>query len=283
MIDCLIDSMTQDVYGHYRVTGTLNERCWRGGLLVGEHISDGTRAAVKVLSIRYTTDSLERWFAKIPFDHPAFARVLEHGRLYSPSTLKGDGGFVVTELLTGEDLDARIDRGPLAVPEAIEIARQTARAFVAAHADGIVHGDLKPANIFFVEQATGLRIKILDLGIGWLVEANQTRCGSTSRRFETAAPEQLINGPFDHRADLYALGAVLYHMLTGCQLFYEPGGSFFHQPIAALTREPPDPRDVVPDLPARLAELVLQLLAKDPAQRPQSMDEVASVLGQLTV
>ncbi|MGE7385509.1 protein kinase domain-containing protein [Streptomyces sp. NPDC004126] len=184
--------------------------------------------------------------------------------------------FIVMELLSGEDLGARLARSPGGLPaaEAVELAAQTAEALAAAHEQAVVHRDLKPQNLFLLP---GGRLKICDFGIAHSADAT-AGWTVTGRMFGTPpymAPEQWRGEHVDARCDLYALGCVLYALLSG----EPPFGSA--EPMYVLMRrhveDAPEPLEV-PGVSAELGRLVLALLAKDPRDRPESAEWVAGAL-----
>jgi dipeptidyl aminopeptidase/acylaminoacyl peptidase len=180
-------------------------------------------------------------------------------RIYDLEQL--DGRWMIKmECVSGETLSARIARlGRIAVGEAIAIARQIAAGLGAAHDQGVIHRDLKPGNVM-IEEKTG-RVVLMDFGIARAAgtDAATDRAGTPSYM----APEQARGERIDERADVYALGCVLYAMLTGEKV-----------PDDA----PPDPRAMRPDVPAWLARAVRAMLAPDPRQRPANAADVLRVL-----
>ena len=187
-----------------------------------------------------------------------------------------DRQFLVMELVEGTNLANLIAAGPLDVSRAIDIARQVCDALSAAHAVDVVHRDIKPGNILIDGSGT---VKLCDFGIARLVGASQstlTRAGTTIGTSQYMAPEQVSGDPVDGRTDLYALGCVLYAMLTGTPPFHgdAPLGIAHQQ----LHREPEPVAARRPGLPAALADLVDRLLAKNPADRPQSAADVRAAL-----
>lgn len=177
--------------------------------------------------------------------------------------------FIVLQWVEGEGLDARVKRlGSLPPPEALAIIRETVTALRAAHAAGLVHCDVKPANILVDRRGA---VKLADFGIarqaGSALGAGETVSGS----FHFMAPEQALGAPPDPRADLYAVGSTWYYALTGQMLF--PGRA-----MDALLRHreepPPDVRRLRPEVTEKTSALIRRLLAKDPAERPQTADAV---------
>ncbi len=200
--------------------------------------------------------------------------------------IEGDVPYVVEELLEGETLRARLDRGMPAFRKAIDYAIQIAQALAAAHAKGIWHRDVKPANIFITKDG---HVKLLDFGLAKMVEAESTETMSkgideshSGRIVGTAgymSPEQVRGQPIDHRTDIFALGAVLYEMFTGARAFKRP--STVETMNAVLNEEPLDPVAVNADLSASAAALVRRCLEKDQEERFQSARDLVFALQQL--
>lgn len=278
--------MIGTLFGSYRVVGVVGGG-GMGTIYRAEHTLIGRPAAVKVLNADYARDRgvVNRFFnearAATAIRHPGIVEVFDFGYL-------ADGtAFIVMEFLAGESLARRItSRGTLLETEAFAIGRGIANALGAAHAQGIVHRDIKPDNIFLVpdsEVATGERVKLLDFGIAKLTdEANagwaQTRTGSVLGTPSYMAPEQCAGaGRVDHRADLYSLGCVLFEMMTGRPPFVGAGAGEVlgaHQYVPA-----PSLRQFAPHASAGADELIARLLAKDPAARPGSAADVVRLLG----
>ncbi|MFE5795544.1 protein kinase [Streptomyces sp. NPDC056503] len=203
--------------------------------------------------------------------HPGITVVHDAGR-------HDDRLFMVMELLEGRDLSARMAESPEGLPvrEAVRLAIQAAEALDAAHARSVVHRDLKPANLFLL---TGGRLKICDFGIASIIDASTvlTRTGWQIGTPPYMAPEQWRGEPVTAQCDLYALGGVLYALLTGTPPF-GVGGT----PLAMMRRHveeaPRNVREIRPEVSAGLDALVLRMLAKDARQRPDSAGEVARLL-----
>lgn len=191
--------------------------------------------------------------------------------------------FVVMELLEGSSLRARLKQGPIPVRKAIDWAAQAAHGLAAAHAKGIVHRDLKPENLFLTKEG---RVKVLDFGLAKLMrpellgtvgnDALTVAATQTGAMLGTAgymAPEQLRGEATDHRADLFALGAVLYELLTGKQAF---AGETLFESAYRIVHAEPEPlgasgREMLPGVEA----VVRRCLEKSPEERFQSAKDLA--------
>jgi serine/threonine-protein kinase len=196
--------------------------------------------------------------------------------------------YLVMQYVAGESLQARLDRtGPLDVAEVVRIGLETASGLAAAHAQGLIHRDVKPANILLA--ACGLAsspdakpqavvVKITDFGLARTADdVGLTRSGVVAGTPEYMAPEQARGEPVDQRSDLFSLGAVLYACCAGRPPFR---GSTALAVLRQVSEETPPPlRSLNPRTPAWLEDLVGRLLAKDPAQRFPSADAVVALLG----
>jgi eukaryotic-like serine/threonine-protein kinase len=186
--------------------------------------------------------------------------------------------FLTMEFVEGESLAALIAReGPLLLGRIADIAQGICAGLAAAHAAGVVHRDLKPENVLIAK--TG-RVVLTDFGIAREGSTKLTLGGAVGTP-AYMAPEQVEGRAVDARADLYALGAILYEMMTGSLAW--PGDSPFVVAAARLTQPPPDPRAKRADLPTAAAELVLRCMACAKDARPKGAEEVASVLAGLTL
>ncbi|MBC6461459.1 protein kinase [Actinomadura sp. HBU206391] len=185
--------------------------------------------------------------------------------------------FLVMELMVGRDLRHLLTASPKGLPieQVKELAVQVTDALAAAHRRGVVHRDIKPANLFLLEEG---RVKICDFGIARLADATKiTATGSSAGTPLYMAPEQIQGRKVDHRTDLYALGCVLYELLTGTTWVETSSG------VAAilyqhLDQPPAPPKSLHPQIPDHLDTLVLDLLAKRPDDRPQDAASVAERL-----
>jgi len=207
--------------------------------------------------------------------HPNIVSVYDFGD-------EDGAAYLVMELVEGESLAAMIARGPLDVPRALAIAAQTCDALAAAHEAGVVHRDVKPGNILVTP---GGVVKICDFGIARLQRAAASQASLTGPAVvlgtsEFMAPEQASGGPVDARADLYALGCVLYAMLTGRPPFVGD------TPLSVLSQHlhrVPEPLAARrPGVPAALDALVAELLAKRPDDRPRDARQVRARLAAIS-
>jgi eukaryotic-like serine/threonine-protein kinase len=210
-------------------------------------------------------------------EHPNVAAALDFGKLPDGSL------YLVMEFVPGGLLRDALKEGPLPPGRVARIGMQIAAGLAAAHAAGIVHRDLKPENIMLRSDGAEEQVKVLDLGIAKLAADPEPRSGKALTKVgavlgtpQYMAPEQAIGGTVDHRADLYALGVVLYEMAVGKPPFPDEDGA--HAVIARHLTEPP------PALPASvpepLAALIVELLQKSASARPQSALDVAARLQQ---
>jgi serine/threonine protein kinase len=188
--------------------------------------------------------------------------------------------FLAMPFLQGEALDGRLGReGRLPVAEVLRIGRETAEGLAAAHAHGLVHRDIKPANLW-LEGPHG-RVKIVDFGLARSTtgDAQLTQLGAILGTPAYMAPEQAEGDAVDARADLFSLGCVLYRMSTGLLPFR--GETTIATLLAVATEAPQPIPPLHPQLPKPLADLIMQLLAKRPADRPRSAFTVADTLAAL--
>jgi eukaryotic-like serine/threonine-protein kinase len=257
-----------------------------GTIYEAEHLLMRRRFAVKVLRRELGADSalVQRFLnearATNEIRHPNIVEVTDAGVL--PSGLP----YFVMELLVGENLSERLARvGPLSVGLALDLTLQTASAVHAAHQAGIVHRDLKPENLFLTAdprvQGHEL-VKVLDFGIAKLrgeISAVRTNAGAVLGTPAYMAPEQCRGRPddVDHRADIYALGVILYEMLAGAPPFETPGAVDLM--MMQVGTPPPPITQRRADVPAQVAAVVMRALAKDPAQRFDSLAEMMAALG----
>ncbi|MEO6007063.1 MAG: serine/threonine-protein kinase, partial [Vicinamibacteraceae bacterium] len=244
--------------------------------------------AIKVLPAAFAehADRLQR------FEQEARATAtLNHPNVMAVFDVGVDDGvpYVVLELLEGQTLATALRRGALSPRQATDLAGQIAQGLAAAHAKGIVHRDLKPDNIFVTADG---RAKILDFGLAKLIEspdlhATVTHLATTpptgpGHVLGTAgymAPEQVRGEPADHRADIFAFGAVFYEMLSGQPAF---GGETTVERMTAILKDDPPPL-LTGAVPPQLDRVVHRCLEKSPAQRFQSAKDIAFALEAMSL
>jgi serine/threonine-protein kinase len=230
--------------------------------------------AVKVLREEFAGDQgfLERFRTEArnagSLSHSGIAALYDYGE-------QDGSAFLVMELILGEPMSDLLDREPVLPPRRLlPILAQTARALHAAHAAGVVHRDVKPGNILLTPSG---KVKITDFGVS--LSSNQVPMTATGMVMGTAqylSPEQAVGGPATAASDLYALGIIAYEASVGHRPFTGP--TAVDIAVAHVnTAVPPLPASVEP----QLAALIMRLLAKDPATRPGSAEEVARMFDAL--
>jgi len=272
--------------GAYRVLHQIGEG-GMGTVWLAEHAMLGRRAAIKLLHAQYTArpDIVTRFFnearAATAISDPGIVQIFDFGYHTDGSA------YIAMEMLEGEPLDKRLYRlGRLPVGDALRVMRQVAASVGVAHKAGIVHRDLKPENVYLVrdpEVSGGERAKILDFGIAKLTNdpsVQKTQASAVMGTPTYMSPEQCRGaGQVDARSDVYALGCMLFVLLTGSPPFQAEGmGEII---VMHLREPPPAPSQRVPGIPPQVDHVVLQCLAKDPAQRFNSGTELAAALGMI--
>jgi eukaryotic-like serine/threonine-protein kinase len=273
--------------GNYRIIDLLGQ----GGMAVvylGQHEKLSRQVAVKVLrqGMPTSADMLKRFFneaqATTAIQHPGIVQVFDFG------TTADGNAFLVMELLEGETLTARLQQRQLDHAECCRIGRQVANALQVAHERGVIHRDLKPDNLFLVpdmEVIGGERVKVLDFGMAKLAGelhsvGVKTGTGVLMGTLSYMSPEQCRSAvKAEPRSDIYSLGCILFEMVCGRPPFADGG---LGDIIAAHLHTPPrDPRELAPDVPPALAKLILDLLAKRPDARPQTMAAVSQGFAEI--
>ncbi|MEE9383792.1 MAG: serine/threonine-protein kinase [Nannocystaceae bacterium] len=188
--------------------------------------------------------------------------------------------FLVAEFLEGRDLAEFLETFPkLPVGFAVRLLRQVCRGLSAAHASDVVHRDVKPENIFLSGDMRRPHVKVVDFGISRLDDGQAKNLTQTGVVIGTPAfmpPEQAKGARVDHRADVYAAGAVLYTTVTGSDPFASESSA--EALFAVLTREPTPPRELEPSIPAHLEAIIQKSMAKDPDDRFATIDEFSAAL-----
>jgi serine/threonine protein kinase len=187
----------------------------------------------------------------------------------------GGTAFITMELIEGITLhDWLRQRGRLTAQEGVRIARQICAALREAHHQGIIHRDLKPSNIMIDR---GGNAKIMDFGIARSLDASVTVTGMVLGTPAYMAPEQAEGRSVDARTDIYLLGLILYEIFTGTVAF--SGDTPFLIALKQMREDPPPPRQIDPNLPTYLDELIMRCLQKDASLRFPSVDELEAALG----
>ncbi|MDY3559818.1 serine/threonine protein kinase [Gemmata sp. JC673] len=264
--------------GHYRIVRELG----RGGM-GAVYLAVDTRLdrplALKVMLPAFAADgeAKERFLREAK----AAARISHDHVVTVFEADERDGiAYIAMQLLQGYPLDAFVQKkGSPSLRHAVRVAWEAALGLAAAHKLGIVHRDVKPANLWL--EAPRGRVKLLDFGLAWAADADTelTKSGAVLGTPAFMAPEQALGEKVDHRADLFSLGAVLYSLVTGQLPF--PGVGVGAVLTALTTAEPKPVRALNPNVPKPLAELIHQLLTKDPAGRPQTAAAVANRLHEI--
>ena len=271
--------------GAYRILEQLGEG-GMGTVWKAEHSTIGRKAAVKMLHGEYSNrkEIVQRFFnearAATQLNDPGIVQIFDFG------TTPEGYAYIVMELLEGEALDRRLHRlGKLSVHDALRIMRQVSSTLGAAHAQGIVHRDLKPENVYMVrdpEVPGGERAKILDFGIAKLSDnaGVKTQTNAIMGTPMYMSPEQCRgSGGVDARSDVYALGCLMFALITGLPPFVADGHGelivmHLTQPAPALSSRA---QHVAPAVEA----IAARTLAKNPAERYASGTELAQAIGML--
>ncbi|MGI9043459.1 MAG: protein kinase domain-containing protein [Gemmatimonadaceae bacterium] len=262
---------------HYEVI----EKIGRGGMGVVYKARDtrlGRTVALKFLPQRHAANPVARdrllseAQAASALDHPNIGVVYEIGETDS------ERPFIAMAWYEGETLKQKVGRGQLSIPEVLSVAAQLGSALAAAHSAGIVHCDVKPANVLVTKPGA---VKLVDFGIAKLVSAEAAGEGTTAGTPAYMSPEQTRGSPIDARTDLWSLGVLLYESLTGRRPFRGETDSVVVENIQTAE---PDPIAVSrPDAPAELCRVVERCLRKDAAERFQSADEFSEVLRRMEI
>jgi len=222
-------------------------------------------AADPVSLARFEREALEA--AKLNHPHIAIVHAFER---------TGPRPFIAMELLSGKSLRSRIDEGPMPIPEALALARDVAAALAFAHGRGTVHRDIKPENLMFDEHGS---LKVLDFGLARAAQATRLTMTGTSLGTPAYSAPEAVRGETGPPADVFALGLVLYEMITGRRAF--PSEHPMVVMYAIANEEPVPLAELRSDVPPAVQEVVTRLIAKDPAARPTAA-ETARQLADLT-
>ncbi len=280
------------VLGSYRLLQLLGEG-GMGQVYLGEHTRLGRKVALKLLRPEYArhTKAVQRFFGEAravnQISHDNIVEITD----FIENDVDADGKpaekYYIMELLKGRSLgDIQKTEGILPLQRTLPIMLQVCSALSAVHEAGIVHRDLKPDNIFLIEKAGKTDfVKLLDFGVAKFTDLSasqqmgRTGVGALVGTPEYMSPEQMSGKTVDHRSDIYALGIILYEVVTGRQPF--TAKSLGEMAIKHLTVTPPKPSKLkdLPHMPSRdLEQLIMQCLQKDPLKRPQQVSEITERL-----
>ena len=262
----------------------IQEKVGIGGMATvykGRSKKDGRLVALKIPQEKYVGDPrfVRRFHREAELlahlDHPGIVKVYDHGN-------QGDTHYIAMEYLEGEGLDRLIENKRLSIKNIVQIMARVAEALQHIHAQGIIHRDIKPGNIMVLKNA--LRddgsvdprgVRLMDFGIA--AGKVLTRLTITGARIGTPvymSPEQAKGQRIDHKSDIYSLGVVFYEALCGQPPFQGAYEAVIHQQI---TQMPTPPKQVNPEIPQVLSDLIYRMLDKDPEKRP-GLESVLEVL-----
>jgi hypothetical protein len=269
--------MTDRRFGRYQVVRALGMGAM-GQVYEGHDPQIDRRVAIKTIRLDDLSPAMVAEFeARFRAEMRAAGR-LQHPNIVALHDAGRDEGiaYIVMEYVEGEDLKRKLDAGwRPGVAEAVDLVRQLLGALAAAHAQGVIHRDVKPANILLTPRG---RLKLADFGVARLqdgADATRTR-GMVVGTPKYAAPEQLTGGTVDERADLFSCGVLLYRLLAVALPFDGPNEMVVMHRL--LHEAPPAPSTLNPEVPEALDAIVAQALAKDPAQRPADAAQFAALL-----
>lgn len=267
--------------GRFRVDYTLGIG-GMGTVYGGVQLSVNRDVAIKVLRTELSTRevALERFFREAKtiskLSHPNIVKLIDFGQDRDRGLL-----YLVMELVRGQNLADLLSKGRLRTPLALEVIYQVCGALTEPHAESVIHRDLKPDNLLLVPVSDGtVQAKVLDFGIARFMESNTqlTGTGMICGTPAYMAPEQAQNETLDPRTDLYALGVILYEMLSGWPPF--SGTSSLQVMLKHIQENPPPLRELLPPatLPNEIEDLVYSLISKERALRPASAREVRDTI-----
>ncbi len=274
------------VHGNYKLLRILGTG-GMGTVYEAEHVRLGRKVALKMLHAECCGETLHRFFGEA-----RAVNQIAHDNIIDITDFVEDaagGNFYVMEILNGRELqEVMTEDGVLPLGRSLRIASQIASALHAVHDSGVVHRDLKPANVFLTKRGTQEDfVKLLDFGVAKFTSQGilmqQTASGIVVGTPFYMSPEQIRGDVVDHRLDIYALGVILYQLIAGCSPF--DASSFGDLVILQATQDPLPPTDFRHDvaelIPNDLSALILKCLAREPADRPESMAVIEAELNRI--
>jgi hypothetical protein len=275
-----------DTLGHYEVEREIG-RGGMGMVYLAEDTKLGRKAAIKMLPAEFAHDPVR---ARLFENEARTAGNLNHPNIATIYEFDEDNGFIAMEFVEGRLLSELTKRPkPIPVAGILNIGVQIAEGLAAAHANEVIHRDLKPGNLMITPHPER-RVKILDFGIAKAIQQNLPSTGGSSRSLTGtssgalgtpgySSPEQLRGDPLDQRSDLFSFGVVLYELAAGVSPFLRD--SFGQTIHAVLHEQPPPPATLNARLPPELAALIEKLLSKRPRDRYRSAAKVLAELRRI--
>jgi hypothetical protein len=276
-------SEVPDTIGHYRVEREIG-RGGMGKVYLAEDTKLGRKAAVKMLPAEFAHDPMR---LRLFENEARTAGNLNHPNIATIYEFDEENGFIAMEFVPGRLLSEFSKRSrPIPVAGIISIGVQIAEGLTAAHANKVIHRDLKPGNLMITPRPER-RVKILDFGIAKAIQEDLSGAGGAGRSPSSSgsgvlgtlgysSPEQLRGQPIDQRSDLFSLGVVLYEVATGTSPFLR--ATLAETNHAVLHEEPPPATSLNARLPLKLAALIRKLISKRPQERPRSAAKVLAKL-----
>jgi eukaryotic-like serine/threonine-protein kinase len=265
----------------YRIDSVLG-RGAMGTVYKAEHIGLRMTVALKVLDPKLAETNLDARFEReartaARLRHPSCVRVLDYGKTVERQR------YIAMDWLEGPTLAAEMaNRGPLPTSEAVRIASEILKALAHAHRQGVLHRDIKPENIMATVRDGARRWVVIDFGLARLVDDSPlTAAGFCFGSPSYLAPERLLGRRYDARADLYAVGVLLYELLAGARPF--AGRTIEETALAHIKKPPPPLRLMRPDVAPALAAIVNRALAKHPHARYRDAEAMLSALSRVPV
>lgn len=270
---CVVDARGTLFAGNYLLKSKMAAGGY-GTVFESEHVFLKKKIAIKILHAYMVKDKPQllrfQREARVlsTLQHVNVVALSDHGWAPRP--------FIAMEYVEGKTLQSLIESGPVDAAKAVNIFKQICQGLGAAHAIGIIHRDLKPVNVLLCGDTERPLVKIVDFGIAKLDEGTLTATGEVIGSPSFMSPEQCLGGQVDARADIYAVGCLMYQVLTGKLPF---DGENHYVVLRKQIMDAPEALDVVcPGLPAELQRIVMRCLAKEPEARFQTTDELVKAL-----
>ncbi|MBI2391283.1 MAG: serine/threonine protein kinase [Deltaproteobacteria bacterium] len=278
------------IAGRYRLVSEIGSGAM-GAVWTARHVALGNTVAIKFLHRETVSspDACARFAREARIAAQLGERCRYVVRVTDYGVLDDVGPFLVMEHLRGEELSQRVRRlGRLSLDESVHVVSQLCRALEVAHRHGVVHRDVKPANVFLTRPQTNMVVfvKLMDFGVAKLLGGtapesgppSATRVGAVIGTPAYMSPEQLLAQPIDHRSDLWAVATTAYRALTGDLPF--GNGTLQEMGVRIVTKMPRAPSELVPGLPPAVDAWMARALAKSPDERFQSASDMATAFAQ---